>query len=560
MDPQDPIAHLDALAANLDVLHEPAPAAAVLDPFHAALELNQAAAAFLAQLVAPLTPVVFPPVAQVQTLPANEQTFFAGVARVTRNQLSVNDYFMLPFNVAADAVFTFALLAAHAVWGLFHVLDVNNGSITCRYLGQVGGNVAHAGPLQLYQQISLLPPTHFLRPGMGYLAAFQHLIQAFQLANQPVPAAVLPPPAAAQDGGALVQALALLSGNNRAAITSPGATLADNFRQATLTAGMFDDQARFLAIYFPDLAEDTSPTANDLRHNYSVKEARLSLVGPLSLGSTAPDLTDKQLVGLMSFDFGDGHAGKVSIADIHPAGSSVTSPAHVHHALDILAGFARRFFGPSAAAGIHQLSFCVMAIFRTYRNLSVMDGVRLTNLQLQTVSRAFSPPPVRPLRDVYVDLLTINVENNTDIQFLLVSRVGLSTGASGSRPARSGGARLYPSAKSGGGASGTHGRGHGSGSGGRSTSFGNSSNTSTSALSPYEQWQLAKPPLGPGDEPCHAFITGKGPCANSAVCAGTGKKLLKHRHAFPPQRTQAQQAAFTAWIRTRPVTSSHKRG
>ncbi len=144
------LAQIDAFAAQLDVLDGPIPLAAPIDQFHAVIELNQAASAFIVQLVALLAPVIFPTIAQVQHLPAIEQNFFASVARIPRAQLAINDYFMLPFSIAADADVNFAFLASHAVWGLFHVLDINNGSLTCRYLGQVGGNAAHAGPLQVY--------------------------------------------------------------------------------------------------------------------------------------------------------------------------------------------------------------------------------------------------------------------------------------------------------------------------------------------------------------------------------------------------------------------------
>jgi hypothetical protein len=554
------IHHLDEVVDALNI--PPAPAALpAADPFLAIIEQNQAAATFLQQLNTQLQPVVFPAVGQVPQLPLSQQNFFASVGRVTRQQLAILDYFMLPFNIPADADVTFAFLAAHVVWGLFQVLDVNNGSLTCRFLGQVGGNVAHAGPLQLYQQVSLLPPTHYLRPGMGYLAAFQHLIHAFQQAHQPAPAVALQPPPqplAANDGLAIVQALALLNQNQRPPTVATGATLADHFRQAQLTAGMFDDQSRFRAVYFPDLAVDAPPVASDLRYNYALKAARLALAGPMSLSSVVPDPTEKQLFGLMTFDFGDGHSGKVSLADLHPAGGAVTSPTHIHHAFDLLAGFANRFFGPSAAAGINQLSFGLMAGLREFKNLSVAEGIRLANMQLQTVSSAFSPIPDRPIRDMFIELLTIKVEDDPRILRYLVSRVGLSTGASGGRAAKSGGSRLYPSVKSGGGThSGNHQNRHHSASGtGRST-------TSTrpipvGAFTSYKEWKSAQPPLGPGDEPCHAFLNGRPPCANSAVCSGTGPDKVKRPHAFPPQTSQSQQDAFLAWVKSRPTSSGGK--
>ena len=560
---------LDDVVAQLNIPQEDqvplVVAAPAPDPFHAIIEQNQTAATFILQLNALLQPVVFPAVGGLPHLPAVQQNFFASVGRATRAQQAILDYFMLPLNVPADAVVTFAFLASHPVWGLFQVLDLNNGSLTCRYLGQVGGNVAHAGPLQLYQQVSLLPPTHFLRPGMGYLAAFQHLIQAFQQANQPAPAVALQPPAqplAGNDGLAIVQALALLNQNQRAPAASTGATLADQFRQASLTAGMFDDRSRFLALYFPDVTEDRPPVASDLRHNHAVKEARLALSGPMSLNSVAPDLTEKQMVGLMSFDFGDGHAGKVSLADVHPAGTVVTAPSHVHHALDLLAGFATRWYGPSAGAGIHQLSFSLMSIFREYRNLSVTEGIRLANMQLQAVMSAFSPIPARPIREVFVELLTINVDKDPRILKCLLSRVGLTTGASGGRhAAKSGGARLYPSAKSGGGASGggnsnrSH---HQSGHGRSGATSAPTRHTSVNTFSSYKEWKSAQPPLGPGDEPCHAFLNGRAPCANTAACSGTGPDKVKRPHAFPPQTTPAQQDAFLAWVKSRPNSSGGK--
>ena len=515
------------------------------NPFHAALQLNLAAVEFVSAIFQRVVDTQFPTPQNAQNLPPVQQQFYAGVARVTRAQFHNQDYFMLPFGVAAGAVVSFSFLASYDIWGLFLVVAINNGSVSCRYLGQVGGVAGDSGPLQLYQHITFLPPSHFLRPGVGYVVAFNQLIQAFQLHEQP-PVPVAPMVAAP---GAFDQAALALLNNQRQPAAPTGATVADNFRIAQGTLHFFDDPARHRAFYFPDKADDEVPTASDLRHNTSLQSARDTFRGPDQLNPKHPDLADKQVHGLMSFDFGTGHAGKVSLADIHSKDVTVNSPTQLMHSFTLLIGFCSRWFGPSAAAGVQQLCTSLMALINAYPQLRVDEVIALGDMQLKAVSTSF--PTTRDLRDVFVEGLTIH-QNDPRVLHCLVSRHhsppagGRNSSRSSGRghPVKSGRNRFYSSAKSG-----QYG----------SVSEGPPPLVSVHKTS-YQEWNAGKPSLNNGAEPCYNHILGIGPCANSAQCVGSGPKKVKRPHAYPPEATAAQQSAFTAWLHTRPSAKLYTKG
>ena len=539
------LANLDILAEHHGVqdAHDLAAVGPPLNPFQAALQLNLVATEFISAIFLQLAQTQFPTPQNAQHLPLLQGQFYAGVARVPRNNLHVHEYFMLPFGVAADAVITFEFLADHPNWGLFLVLAINNGSVSCRFLGEVGDHAVHAGPLQLYQHITFLPPANFLRPGLGYLVAFNHLIQAFQLHDQPLaPVVAAPPPAAP---GIFDQAALALLNNQRAPAAHTGATVADNFRIAQGTQFFFDDPVRHRTLYYPDKADDEVPTASDLRHSTSLQSARDTLRGPDQLNPKHPDLTDKQIHGLMSFDFGTGHAGKVSLADIHHKDVTVSTPTQLMHSFTLLIGFCSRWFGPSAAAGIQQLCTSLMALLTAYSQLRVDEVIALGDMQLKAIATRF--PTTRNLRDCFVDGLTIH-ETDTRVVHHLVSRHHAPP--AGTRTLRRSDGRgnvaksnrtRFPAK------SGQH-----SGSG---VEY---SPPIVSVQRTYQEWNASKPSLNNGAEPCYNYMLGIGPCANTAQCVGSGPKKVKRPHAYPPEASAAQQTAFTAWLQTRPLTKSQK--
>lgn len=537
------LAHLAQIAENHGIGDDLIAAPPAANPFHAALQLNLVAVEFVSTIFQRIVDTQFPTPQNAQNLSPVQQQFYAGVARVTRGQVHNQDYFMLPFGMPDAAVISFPFLASYDVWGLFLVLAINNGSVSCRYLGQVGGIADDAGPLQLYQHITFLPPAHFLRPGVGYIVAFNQLIQAFQLHDQP-PAPVAPLVAAP---GVFDHAALALLNNQRPPAVPTGATVADNFRIAQGTLHFFDDPARHRHYYFPDKVDDEVPAAADLRHSTSLQCARDTFRGPDQLNPKHPDLTDKQVHGLMSFDFGTGHAGKVSLADIHARDVTVNSPTQLMHSFTLVIGFCTRWFGPSAAAGVQQLCTSLMALLNAYPQLRVDEVIALGDMQLKAISTAF--PTTRDLRDVFVESLTI-LPNDPRVLQYLVSRHNIPP-AGGRHLTRSGGrgtaaksvrSRFHSSAKSGQYAS---------------ASDGPPPLVSVHKTS-YQEWNAGKPSLNNGAEPCYNHILGLGQCANSAQCVGAGPKKVKRPHAYPPESTAAQQSAFTAWLQARPSAKFHK--
>jgi hypothetical protein len=538
---------LDNLADHLGVV-EPGQAAVapMLNPFQAALQANLVAVAFVTEIFQRLADTQFPSPQQAHHLDPAQQQFYAGVARVPRRDFHNQEYFMLPFGLPAAAMIDFTFLANHDVWGLFVVLAINNGSLTCRYLGQVGGIVDHAGPLQLYQHITFIPPGHLLRPGVGYIVAFTQLIQAFQLHDQPPAPALAAPPVAAP---ALLDhaALALLNNHRQPTAAPTGATVADNFRIAQGTLSFFDDPARHRLLYFPDLlADDEAPVASDLRHTTSLQSARDNFRGPDQLNRRHPDLTDKQVHGLMSFDFGTGHAGKISLADIHHKDVTVNSPTQLMHCFTLLSSFCARWFGTSAAAGVQQLCSSLMALLTAYLQLRVDEVIALGDMQLKALSTHF--PTTRNLRDVFVESLTIH-ENDPRVIHHLVSRhqpmpagsrTTLKRSDSRGAAAKSSRSRFLAKSSQSGSVAGDH------------------PLQVPIAQKTYQEWIVAKPSLNNGTVPCYNHILGVGPCANTATCVGAGPKKVKRPHAYPPEATASQQAAFTAWLQTRPSLNSHK--
>ena len=486
------------------------------------MQLNLAAVEFVTAIFQRVVDTPFPTPQNAQNLPPVQQQFYAGVARVTRAQVHNHDYFMLPFGVVADVAISFPFLASYDIWGLFLVVAINNGSVSCRYLGHVGGIAGDAGPLQLYQHVTFLPPTHFLRPGVGYIVAFNQLIQAFQLHEQP-PAPIAPLVAAP---GAFDQAALALLNNQRLPAAPTGATVADNFRVAQGTLPFFDDPARHHAIYFPDKAEDEAPAASDLRHSTSLQSARDTFRGPDQLNPKHPDLTDKQVHGLMSFDFGTGHAGKVSLADIHSRDVIVNSPTQLMHSFTLLIGFCARWFGASAAAGIQQLCTSLMALLNAYPQLRVDEIIALGDMQLKAINTLF--PTTRDLRDVFVEGLTIPLTDPRVVHYL-VSRHhpppagGRHLPRSGSRntAAKSGRSRFYSSIKTG--------------------QHGSALDAPPPLVSvhktSYQEWSAGKPSLNNGTEPCYNHILGIGPCAHSAQCVGSGPKTVKRPYRSYPGST-----------------------
>jgi len=524
------LVHLDNLVEQHGVAND---IPHVVNPFHAALQLNLAAVEFVMAVFQRVVDTPFPTPQTAQNLPPVQQQCYAGVARVTRAQLHTQDYFMLPFGVAAGAAVSFPFLASYDIWGLFLVVAINNGSVSCRYLGHVGGVVDDAGPVQLYLHVTFLPPAHFLRPGVGYIVAFAQLIQAFQLHDQP-PAPVAPLIAAP---GPFDQAALALLNNQRPPAAPTGATVADNFRVAQGTLSFFDDSTRHRNIYFPDKADDEIPAASDLRHSTSLQSARDTFRGPDQINPKHPDLTDKQVHGLMSFDFGTGHAGKVSLADIHSRDVTVNSPTQLMHTFTLLIGFCTRWFGTSAAAGVQQLCTSLMALLNAYSQLRVDEVITLGDMQLKAINTLF--PTTRNLRDVFVEGLTIPLTDPRVVHYL-VSR-HQAPPAGGRNLSRSGGRTT--AAKSGRGRIWAKTGQHGS---------------ASDAPPPLVSVHAGKPSLNNGAEPCYNHILGIGPCANSAQCAGSGPKKVKRPHAYPPEATPAQQTAFTAWLQTRPSTKSHR--
>ena len=540
------LAHLNDLADNLGIAdgQEPGQAVApVLNPFQAALQSNLVAAAFVTAIFQRFADANFPSPQQAHHLHPTQQQFYAGVARVPRRDFHNQEYFMLPLGVAEAAMVDFPFLADHDIWGLFLVLAINNGSVTCRYIGQVGGIADHAGPLQLYQHITFLPPGHLLRPGVGYIVAFNQLIQAFQLHDQP-PAPALAAPMVAAPAVLDHAALAILNNQRQPAAAPTGATVADNFRIAQGTVSFFDDPARHRVLYYPDvLPDDEIPVASDLRHTTSLQSARDCFRGPDQLNPRHPDLTDKQVHGLMSFDFGTGHAGKVSLADIHHKDVTVTSPTQLMHCFTLLSGFCVRWFGTSAAAGVQQLCSSLMALLTAYPQLRVDEVIALGDMQLKALSTRF--PTTRNLRDVFVDSLTIH-ENDPRVIHHLVSRHQ-------SLPA---GSRTISKRPDGRGAAAKAGRSRFPAKSGQYGSVASDHPPPLlTAQKTYQEWVIGKPSLNNGSEPCYNHILGVGPCANTATCVGSGPKKVKRPHTYPPEATAAQKDAFTAWLQTRP---SHK--
>ena len=249
----------------------------------------------------------------------------------------------------------------------------------------------------------------------------------------------------------------------------------------------------------------------------------------------------------MSLDFGIGHLGKVSLADIHVKDVTVTSLTHLVHTFTLLIGFCTRWFGSSAAAGIQQLCTSLMALLGNYPQLRVDEVIALGDMQLKAIYTRF--PHDRNLRDVFFEGVTININDPRVIQYVVTRHqpppaggrpsLGRPSGRGVTKIARS---RLYPPAKS------------------AQYSTTTSHHPPVASLqNPYQEWNAAKPPLNNGIEPCYDHILGLGQCANTAQCAGSGPKKVKRPHAYPPEATPAQQSAFTAWLQTRPSSSkSHK--
>ena len=553
------LAHLANLADQhgLGANEQLAAVVAPLNEFQAAIQLNQIAVAFVSQIFLRIANTVFPSPQNAMQLTELQQQFYASLARVPRSHLVNNAnaaYFVLPFGVAADIDITFPYLASHEVWGLFLVLEINNGSISCRYLGQVGGNAALAGPLQLYHHITFMPPAHFLRPGLGFLVVFNHLVQAFQAWNQPPPVPLpvpLAPPAAAL--GMFDQAALALLNHNRlpAAAAAPGATLADNFRIAQGTVHFFDAPVHHSAFYFPEKPADEDPSPGLLRHQASLQSARDAFRGPDQLNPKQPDFTDKQVQGLMSFDFGTGHGGKVSLADIHLKDKTVNSTTQLVSSFSLLSGFCLRWFGPSAAAGVNQLCSSLTSILLKYPQLRVDEVIPLGDMQLKALVGLF--PTTRDLRDVFVDGLTIPTNDPRVFDYLLTRPAPGLGNTSVSRGTPSGSARVHGRSSA---VKSTRHRGGYTPF--RSGHHGPPSDNPPPLIShkPYQDWQAAKPSLNSGAEPCYNYLLGVGPCANTQACVGSGPRKVKRPHAYPPEATAAQQTAFTAWLQSRPSTKS----
>jgi hypothetical protein len=549
----DPLAALAALeiANGIDPMAaaDGDPPLVAVNHFGDVLALNQVGQTFLDPLLLATSAVIFP--AAVNATEAQQQ-FLLGNVRVQRSMVLADMYIVLPLGL--EGAFTFNAVATTPQWALFRVVETNGPtSITLRFVGATPADqaAALAGPLIVNHAYTVTPTAYFIKPLALFLAAFQHLIDAAEVALQPVPVAPIPLPGGAPDTLATALATALLGRNPNA--TPISQVNADRLRKAFSVRGLFADPRVFYALFFADyvyLPDGPPPAASDLRWENMIELARNQIIGERMLETMFLDFSEKKIIGTVTFNFGDDQAGSISVADFHPPGRPVTNAAALNQAFALIGDIYARIFGASFRTAIMVLSSSLQTLLTRYPGLRLIDAITLANIRLRRLPAevASIAQPAPPLHETLVQLLTFQPDDKMVTDHLL-------------RQVHSTSAPTYPSRHA------THVRAPG-----RPNSRSRVTRSSTPAPqaksaaprrpaetartgadnSAYGAWMAQKPAL-PGDEPCFAFLRGRGACQNTTVCRGIGKERKVRPHAFSPTVTPAQQQTFMAWLNAQPA-------
>ena len=376
------------------------------------LALNQVGQNFLNPLLLATSAVVFP--AAVNATDAQQQFLLASV-RIQRSLAIVDTYVILP--VGLEGPVDFNAIATTLQWALFRVIETNGPtSITLRFVGVTPADqaAALAGPLIVNHAYTTTPPAYFVKPLALFLAAFQHVIDAAEVALQPAPAAHMPPPVGAPDALANALATALLGRNPAAAPI--GQVNADRLRKALSVQGLFANPLDFHALFFPDFAyqaDGAPPAASDLRWENMIELVRNKIIGERMLETTFLDFSEKKLIGAVTFNFGNDQAGSISVADFHPPGRPVTNAAALNQAFALMGDIFARIFGAGFRTAIMVLSSSLQTLLNRYPGLRLVDGITLANIRLRRLPTevASVAQPAPPLSETLVTLLTFQPDD-----------------------------------------------------------------------------------------------------------------------------------------------------